>query len=74
MNTAQSAEQAEIAATARARFEEHQWAEAFGLLAALDTDTLDVDDLVSQHFVLKPDTLTTCGAVLAGQSPELTVF
>jgi indole-3-acetate monooxygenase len=29
---------------------------------------------VSQHFLLKPDTLTTCGAVLAGQNPELTVF
>ena len=25
---------------------------------------------VSQHFLLKPDTLTTCGAVLAGQEPR----
>jgi alkylation response protein AidB-like acyl-CoA dehydrogenase len=29
---------------------------------------------VSQHFLLKSDTLTTCGAVLAGQAPDLTVF
>jgi alkylation response protein AidB-like acyl-CoA dehydrogenase len=29
---------------------------------------------VNQHFLLKPDTLTTCGAVLAGQNPELTIF
>jgi alkylation response protein AidB-like acyl-CoA dehydrogenase len=29
---------------------------------------------VCQHFLLKPDTLTTCGAVLAGQNPELTIF
>jgi alkylation response protein AidB-like acyl-CoA dehydrogenase len=29
---------------------------------------------VGQHFLLRPDTLTTCGAILAGQEPELTVF
>lgn len=29
---------------------------------------------VNQHFILKPDTLTTCGAVMAGQEPDLTVF
>lgn len=29
---------------------------------------------VNQHFLLKPDTLTTCGAVMAGQEPDLTVF
>jgi alkylation response protein AidB-like acyl-CoA dehydrogenase len=29
---------------------------------------------VSQHFLVKPDTLTTCGAVFAGQSPDLTIF
>jgi alkylation response protein AidB-like acyl-CoA dehydrogenase len=29
---------------------------------------------VSQHFLLRPGTLTTCGAVLAGQNPELTIF
>jgi alkylation response protein AidB-like acyl-CoA dehydrogenase len=29
---------------------------------------------VSQHFLLKPDTLTTCGAVLTGQEPDLTIF
>ena len=28
----------------------------------------------NQHFLLKPDTLTTCGAVMAGQEPDLTVF
>jgi alkylation response protein AidB-like acyl-CoA dehydrogenase len=33
----------------------------------------DVNALV-QHFLLKPDTLTTCGALLAGEEPELTVF
>ncbi|MGQ0616613.1 MAG: acyl-CoA dehydrogenase family protein [Acidimicrobiia bacterium] len=33
----------------------------------------DVNAL-SQHFLLKPDTLTTCGAVMAGQHPDLTVF
>jgi alkylation response protein AidB-like acyl-CoA dehydrogenase len=29
---------------------------------------------VAQHFLFRPDTLTTCGAVLAGQQPELSVF
>jgi alkylation response protein AidB-like acyl-CoA dehydrogenase len=29
---------------------------------------------VHQHFLLRPNTLTTCGAVLAGQDPELTIF
>jgi indole-3-acetate monooxygenase len=29
---------------------------------------------VTQHFLLKPGTLTTCGAVLAGQPADLTVF
>ena len=33
----------------------------------------DVNAL-AQHFLLKPDTLTTCGALLAGEEPELTVF
>ena len=28
----------------------------------------------AQHFLLKPDTLTTCGAVMAGQEPDLTIF
>ena len=27
-----------------------------------------------QHFLLKPDTLTTCGAVYAGETPDLTIF
>jgi alkylation response protein AidB-like acyl-CoA dehydrogenase len=29
---------------------------------------------VAQHFLLRPGTLTTCGAILAGQAPELTIF
>jgi indole-3-acetate monooxygenase len=29
---------------------------------------------VTQHFLLKPDTLTTVGAILAGQDADLTVF
>lgn len=29
---------------------------------------------VTQHFLVKPDTLTTAGAVLAGQDVDLTVF
>jgi alkylation response protein AidB-like acyl-CoA dehydrogenase len=29
---------------------------------------------VNQHFLLKADTYTTCGAVLAGQAADLTVF
>ena len=29
---------------------------------------------VTQHFLFKPDTLTTCGAILAGQSPDLSIF
>jgi indole-3-acetate monooxygenase len=29
---------------------------------------------VTQHFLVKPDTLTTCGAVLAGQDVDLTIF
>jgi alkylation response protein AidB-like acyl-CoA dehydrogenase len=29
---------------------------------------------LNQHFLLKPGTLTTCGAVLAGQEPDLTIF
>jgi indole-3-acetate monooxygenase len=29
---------------------------------------------VTQHFLVKPDTLTTAGAVLAGQDADLTVF
>ena len=29
---------------------------------------------ISQHFLVKPDTLTTVGAIIAGQEPELTVF
>lgn len=29
---------------------------------------------VTQHFLVRPDTLTTAGAVLAGQAPELTIF
>lgn len=29
---------------------------------------------LTQHFLLKLDTLTTCGAVLAGQEPDLTIF
>jgi alkylation response protein AidB-like acyl-CoA dehydrogenase len=29
---------------------------------------------VGQHFLLRPDALTTSGAVLAGQHPELTIF
>jgi alkylation response protein AidB-like acyl-CoA dehydrogenase len=29
---------------------------------------------VTQHFLFRPDTLTTCGAVLAGQAADLTVF
>ena len=29
---------------------------------------------LSQHFLVKPDVLTTAGAVLAGQEPDLTVF
>ena len=29
---------------------------------------------VTQHFLVKADTLTTAGAVLAGQDADLTVF
>jgi alkylation response protein AidB-like acyl-CoA dehydrogenase len=29
---------------------------------------------VNQHFLLKPDTLTTCGALMAGQEPDITIF
>jgi indole-3-acetate monooxygenase len=29
---------------------------------------------VTQHFLLKPDTLTTCGALMAGQEPDITIF
>ena len=29
---------------------------------------------VNQHFLLKSDTLTTCGAITAGQAPDLTIF
>ncbi len=29
---------------------------------------------LTQHFLLKADTLTTCGAVLAGQQPDLHIF
>jgi alkylation response protein AidB-like acyl-CoA dehydrogenase len=29
---------------------------------------------LNQHFLLRPDTLTTCGAILAGNAPELTIF
>lgn len=29
---------------------------------------------LGQHFLLKRDTLTTCGALLAGQEPDITVF
>jgi alkylation response protein AidB-like acyl-CoA dehydrogenase len=29
---------------------------------------------VAQHFVVKPDTLTAAGAVLAGQEPDVMVF
>lgn len=29
---------------------------------------------VSQHFLLKADTLTTCGAIMAGQQPNIEVF
>jgi indole-3-acetate monooxygenase len=29
---------------------------------------------VNQHFLLKPDTLTTCGAVMTGQELDLTIF
>jgi alkylation response protein AidB-like acyl-CoA dehydrogenase len=29
---------------------------------------------ITQHFLVKPDTLTTAGAVFAGQDPDLTVF
>jgi alkylation response protein AidB-like acyl-CoA dehydrogenase len=29
---------------------------------------------VGQHFLVRPDTLTTCGAILAGQEPDLTIF
>jgi alkylation response protein AidB-like acyl-CoA dehydrogenase len=29
---------------------------------------------ITQHFLVKPDTLTTAGAVLAGQDADLTVF
>jgi indole-3-acetate monooxygenase len=29
---------------------------------------------VDQHFLFRPDTLTTCGAVMAGQDPDLTIF
>jgi indole-3-acetate monooxygenase len=33
----------------------------------------DVNAVV-QHFLFKPDTLTTCGAVIAGQDPDVTIF
>jgi hypothetical protein len=29
---------------------------------------------ITQHFLVRPDTLTTAGAVLAGQEPDLTGF
>jgi hypothetical protein len=29
---------------------------------------------LTQHFLVKPDTLTTTGAVLAGAEADLTVF
>ncbi len=29
---------------------------------------------VTQHFLLKPDTLTTCGALMVGQEPDITIF
>jgi alkylation response protein AidB-like acyl-CoA dehydrogenase len=29
---------------------------------------------VAQHFVVKPDTLTAAGAILAGQEPDVLVF
>jgi hypothetical protein len=29
---------------------------------------------LTQHFLVKPDTLTTAGAVLAGAEVDLTVF
>jgi alkylation response protein AidB-like acyl-CoA dehydrogenase len=29
---------------------------------------------ITQHFLIKPDTLTTVGAVLAGQDVDLPVF
>ncbi len=29
---------------------------------------------LTQHFIVRPDTLTTAGAVLAGQEPDVPVF
>jgi alkylation response protein AidB-like acyl-CoA dehydrogenase len=29
---------------------------------------------LTQHFLLKRDTLATCGALLAGQEPDITIF
>lgn len=29
---------------------------------------------LTQHFLVRPDTLTTAGAILAGQDPEITIF
>jgi hypothetical protein len=29
---------------------------------------------VAEHFLVKPDTMTTAGAVLAGQDPLVPVF
>lgn len=40
---------------------------------ALQRRLRDVNAL-NQHFLLKPDTLTTCGALMAGQQPDVTIF
>ena len=29
---------------------------------------------VTQHFLVRPDTMTTAGAILAGNNPELLLF
>ena len=31
-------------------------------------------EAVSQHFLLKPDTLTTCGAIMSRQEPNIDIF
>ncbi len=41
--------------------------------SALQRRLRDVNAL-NQHFLLKADTLTTCGALTAGQQPDVTIF